>query len=69
MFRHDGRAQIALESSVYLEKGRLNPRGCQQIVLSGKVLDYAAEVGWTLAKAQDTPLAIRDMERDDVPAL
>ena len=69
VFRHDGRAQIALESSVYLEKGRLNPRGCQQIVLSGKVLDYAAEVGWTLAKAQDTPLAIRDMERDDVPAL
>ncbi|MDX5359226.1 MAG: heparinase II/III-family protein, partial [Rhodobacterales bacterium] len=53
--------------SVYLEKGRLKPRATKQIVLSARVLDYAAEVGWTLAKAQDTPLAIRDLERDEPP--
>ena len=34
MFRHDGRAKLTLEPSVYLEKGRLKPRACQQIVLS-----------------------------------
>jgi uncharacterized heparinase superfamily protein len=68
VFRHDGAAQLSLEPSVYLEKGRLRPRATKQIVLSARVLDYAAEVGWTLAKAQDTPLAIRDLERDDPPA-
>ena len=67
VFRHDGAAQLSLEPSVYLEKGRLRPRATKQIVLSARVLDYAAEVGWTLAKAQDTPLAIRDTERDDPP--
>lgn len=67
VFRHDGAGQLSLEPSVYLEKGRLKPRAAKQIVLSARVLDYAAEVGWTLAKAQDTPLAIRDIERDDPP--
>jgi len=67
VFRHDGTATLALEPSVYLEKGRLKPRATKQIVLSARVLDYACEVGWTLAKAQDTPLAIRDLERDEPP--
>ena len=67
VFRHDGTAQLGLEASVYLEKGRLKPRASKQIVLSARVMDYAAEVGWTLAKAQDTPLAIRDLDRDDPP--
>lgn len=67
VLRHDGVAKLTLEPSVYLEKGRLKPRAAKQIVLSGRVLDYAAEVGWTLAKAQDTPLAIRDLERDEPP--
>jgi len=67
VFRHDGVATLSLEPSVYLEKGRLKPRATKQIVLSARVLDYAAEVGWTLAKAQDTPLAIRDLERDEPP--
>ena len=68
VFRHDGTLKLTIEPSVYLEKGRLKPRSTKQIVLSGRVLDYAAEVGWTLAKAQDTPLAIRDLERDETPA-
>lgn len=65
VFRHDGRAKLSLEASVYLEKGRLQPRPARQIVLSGHVTDLETRIGWTLAKAQDTPLAIRDLDRDD----
>lgn len=65
VFRHDGAADLTLEASVYLERGRLRPRATRQIVLSGVVTDYAFAAGWTLAKAQDTPLAIRDLETGD----
>jgi uncharacterized heparinase superfamily protein len=65
VFRHDGTAKLSLDPSVYLEKGRLNPRPTQQIVLSGLARDIETRIGWTLAKAQDTPLAIRDLDRDD----
>jgi uncharacterized heparinase superfamily protein len=67
IFRADGRSALTLEPSVYLEKGRLSPRASRQIVLSGRARSYETEVGWTLAKAQDTPLAIRDLDRDDLP--
>lgn len=66
VFRQKGAATMALEPSIYLEKSRLRPRETQQIVLAGRALDFETEVGWTLAKAQDTPLAIRDLEREDV---
>lgn len=65
VFRHDGVGTLSLESSVYLEQGRLKPRPARQIVLSATVLDQACQLGWTLAKAQDTPAAIRDTLRDD----
>jgi uncharacterized heparinase superfamily protein len=65
VFRHDGKGKLLLEASVYLEKGRLNPRPTRQIVLSAHARDYETRIGWTLAKAQDTPLAIRDLDRDD----
>lgn len=65
VFRHDGVADLTLEPSVHLEKGRLRPRAAQQIVLSAHVLDYACQIGWTLAKAQDTPAAIRDLSVED----
>lgn len=68
-FRHDGSARLALEPSVYLEKDRLAPRMSTQIVLSSAVIDYASQIGWTLAKAQDTPLAIRDTKPAPDPAL
>ena len=68
VFRHDGTAELALEPSVYLQAGRLKPRPARQIVLSAVVLDYACQIGWTLAKAHDTPAAIRDTGRDDDPA-
>jgi uncharacterized heparinase superfamily protein len=61
IFRHDGQAELTLESSVYLETGRLKPRAGQQVVLSSAALDYASRVRWSLAKAQDTPDAVRDL--------
>ena len=67
IFRHDGVGELTLEPSVYLESGRLKPRTTKQIVLGATVVDYACQLGWTLAKAQDTPSAIRDTLRDDDP--
>jgi len=69
VFRHDGIGELKLEPSVYLESGRLKPRATKQIVLSGIVLDYACQLGWTLAKAHDTPNAARDTVREDDPDL
>lgn len=69
IFRHSGGAELSLDPSVYLEKGRLKPRPTKQIVLSATLHRSEARIGWTLAKAQDTPLAIRDLDRDDLAAL
>jgi uncharacterized heparinase superfamily protein len=69
VFRFEGTGALTLEPSVYLEKGRLQPRPTQQIVLRGLMLDFTAQINWTLAKAQDTPLAVRDIGRDDDLAL
>ena len=65
VFRHDGVAKMTLQPSVFLEKGRLKPRATKQIVLSARAMKYATRVRWTLAKAQDTPSHVRDLERDD----
>lgn len=65
VFRHNSSAQLTLEPSVYLEKTRLKPRAAKQIVLSGRAMDYATRVTWYLAKAQDTPNSIRDLEPDE----
>lgn len=65
VFRHDGTTKMTLEPTVYLEKTRLRPRESLQIVLSGLAQDFDTQLGWTLSKAQDTPLAIRDLERED----
>jgi len=65
IFRHDGAAKLALVPSVYLEKGRLKPRATKQVVLSARAMDYATRVRWSLAKAQETPNAVRDLERDE----
>jgi len=68
VFRHDGRATLSLEASVYLESGRLSPRATRQVVLSGAAVDTATRVGWTISKAQDTPSNIRDFVTDDIAA-
>ncbi|MCV6825738.1 heparinase II/III family protein [Halocynthiibacter sp. SDUM655004] len=69
VFRHNSTAKLTLEPSVYLEKTRLKPRAAKQIVLSGRAMDYATRVTWHLAKAQDTPSNIRDVEPNEMPKL
>ncbi len=65
VFRPADARGLKLEPSVYMERGRLQPRGGQQIVLEGRIGGPEALTGWTLAKAQDTPRAIRDLGLDD----
>lgn len=69
VFRHDGTQNLRLEPSVYLEKGRLKPRASQQIVLSGRTMGHALRVRWSLSKAQETAMGIRDLNRDDPPEI
>jgi uncharacterized heparinase superfamily protein len=64
VFRAEG-VPIALEPSVYLEKGRVAPRPAQQIVLATAALEPDHRVTWSLSKAQETPVALRDTEYDD----
>jgi len=66
VFRHDGAAGLRLESSVYLENGRLKPRATKQIVLTGRIVEYACRVSWSFAKARESLVAIRDLERDEI---
>ena len=66
IFRHDGTAKLSLEPSVYLENGRLKPRASQQVVLTTAAMAYATRVRWSLAKAQDTPDAVRDLTPNDL---
>lgn len=65
VFRFSGPLSLSLDPSAYLENGRTNPRPCLQIVLKGRAQGFETRLGWTLAKAQDTPLAIRDLEGAD----
>ena len=69
VFRFEGRCDLALEPSVYLEKGRLRPRATKQIVLSARAMEYATRVRWSLAKAQETAVAVRDFVQDDATEL
>ncbi|WP_045997405.1 heparinase II/III family protein [Loktanella sp. S4079] len=61
VFSHDGTAELSIMPSVYLQNGRLRPLGTHQVVLSGHAMSYATRVRWSLAKAQDTPTALRDL--------
>ncbi|TMM52350.1 heparinase II/III family protein [Sulfitobacter sabulilitoris] len=65
VFRHDGSHRLALDPSVYLEKGRLKPRSAKQIVLSGRAMTYATRIRWSLSKAQETAIGVRDLTRDE----
>ena len=69
VFRHDGVAELSVEPSVYLERGRLQPRATKQIVLSRRVMEYGTPTRWSLAKAQDTALAVRDTLREEVSTI
>ncbi|MFQ6546735.1 heparinase II/III family protein [Aestuariibius sp. 2305UL40-4] len=61
ILRADGFTDLTIEPSAYLQKTRLKPRSAQQVVLSGRAMSYATRVRWSLAKAQQTPDAIRDL--------
>ncbi len=65
VFRHNSGASLSLLPSVYLEKGRLKPRAAKQIVLSGVAMEYATRIRWSLSKAQESAVAIRDLNRDE----
>ena len=69
VLRQEGAAQMTLEPSVYFEPGRLRPRATVQIVLSGRAQGYTSQIVWSVTKAQDTPLALRDIGREDPLAL
>ena len=65
VFRHDGRQEMTLEPSVFLERNRLKPRSTLQIVLSGRAVEYASRIRWSFAKAQDTPVSVRDLSHEE----
>ncbi len=65
VFRPLDPVEMSLEPSVFLERGRLQPRPTRQIVLAATLGEAERVIGWTLAKAQDTPLAIRDLGQTD----
>ena len=64
VFRHGGKFNLALDPSVYLETGRLKPRASQQVVLSGRAVEYATRIRWSLSKTQETAIGVRDLNRD-----
>lgn len=64
VFRQAGATEMRLDPSVYLESGRIKPRATQQVVLVGRAMSYSTRIRWSLSKAQDTPLAIRDTGPD-----
>ncbi|KAA9006174.1 heparinase II/III family protein [Histidinibacterium aquaticum] len=68
ILRQEGADSLSLEPSVYLESGRLRPRPAKQVVLSGSAIAYATRIRWSLAKAQETPNALRDTAGDDLMA-
>lgn len=64
VFHADGAEEIALKPSAYLESAGGRPRESTQVVLSGHAMAYATRVRWSLAKAQETPNALRDLGPD-----
>jgi len=64
LLRQDGAEAMSLRPSVWLEPGRAVPRPTQQVVLSGRAIDYATRVRWSLAKTPETPNALRDFGPD-----
>ena len=69
VFRFDGPGRMVLEPSDYLEATAPEPRPAQQIAIHAAIDGFASQINWTLAKARDTPRAIRDIGRHDDLAL
>ena len=60
VFRQDGRAELSLDPTTYLEQGRLRPRTSQRIVLRTRLARARTRLRWSLSKAHDTPAGVRD---------
>lgn len=67
VLRGDTNAPMTLEPGVYLEKGRLKPRAAQQVVMTGRAREFATRIRWSLSKAQDGPVGVRDIKQDAWP--
>ena len=65
IFAHDGVLQLGLDTSAYLETGYVEPRATKQIILSGKIINYATRIRWSFSKSHDTALAVRDVTELD----
>lgn len=65
VFRHDGTSLLRLEPAAYLETTRLKPRASMQIILTTRAINPVTRVRWSLSKAQETAIGVRDLERDD----
>ncbi|MBT9384149.1 heparinase II/III family protein [Pseudooceanicola sp. CBS1P-1] len=68
VFQPVGRFELTVEPSVWLERGRLKPASTKQLVLSGRAMEYATRIRWSFAKAEGTPLAIRDVPEEEAEA-
>ena len=64
VLRFDSKCQMQLENSVFLETDRLHPRATKQVVLSQRAMEYASRISWSLSKAHDTAVAVRDVNLD-----
>ncbi|MEM8850377.1 MAG: heparinase II/III family protein [Pseudomonadota bacterium] len=53
VFRPGQPVKLTLEPSMHLDSGRLKPRPAQQVVLSDRVVKYAATIDWSLTRAQE----------------
>lgn len=65
IFRHASNARLSLDPSVFLDQTRSAPVPCLQIVLHARAQDHATAITWSLAKAQASGPAIRDISRDE----
>ncbi len=62
-FLHQGPGlRLTVEPSVMLDSGLPAPVPTQVITLTGRLTEGEVRIGWTFAKAEDTPTAIRDLE-------
>ncbi|MDQ2089510.1 heparinase II/III family protein [Marimonas arenosa] len=66
VLRSDSGVTMTLEPSVYLEKGRLKPRAAKQVVLTGRAVEPNTRVRWSISKAQETPVSIRDLQMNEL---
>ena len=56
--------KTAASKRTRMEAAASKSRAARQIVLSGRATGHATRLRWSLAKAQDTPVGIRDVTED-----